>query len=113
MVLNEKWNFRLVDLLVVITMALIIWNLKATNKLQQQVTKSIADQTIINLRLTLLEKERIKGERYTAERAEGDFNLMNNKIMHIRDMFAQHSARTEPQIKAIHDAVTGRNGPGN
>ena len=101
-----KWNFRFLDLLLIIATGLIAWTLQTTWALRDDISEvdssmeSLAIST--DLRLSHLENERTKGERFTYDMGE----TVKGSVAHNRDMFQDHIRRTEPKIDDIHDAVT-------
>lgn len=96
-----KWNFRFLDILLLVATGLIGWNLLATWDLHDDIAEvdsavnSLSIST--NLRLIHLEDERTKGERFTAKEGK-----------HITDLLDRHIQRTEPKINEMHRAIVPR-----
>ena len=91
---NMKWNFRFLDILLLVATGLVGWNLLMTIGLKSTV-EVLEENT--NLRIIHLEDEREKGERFTQK----DGN-------HIIDILDRHIERTEPKINEMHRAIVPR-----
>jgi hypothetical protein len=103
-----KWNFRFLDLLLLLATALVGWNLQMTTELIEtvgHVEESVEVLSVsTDLRLEHLEDEKDLGKRFTFDMGE----TVKGSVRHNRDMFQEHIRRTEPRIEDIHDAVVPR-----
>ena len=103
------WNFRLIDVMAVIIIGLVGWNLRETIALKQQAAVLQGAQNILQLRVDILESEKNKGGRFTSS----DGQILLKDIQHNRDMILQHIKRTEPKIDKMYESLQELNGKHN
>ena len=112
---TAKWNFGLIDALMTISIVLVGWNLSETIKLKEElsvqqgtilteVAKGNSRFNLLNLRVDFLEREASQGKRCTY----GAGQELRAEVRHNRKTFEEHTQRTEPQIREIHDVVVPR-----
>ncbi len=87
-------NFRFLDVLMIISIALVGWNLKETIAIKNQ-------QGVNTYRIETLEIEREKGERFTT--LHGEF--LKNDLKYTRQIFNDHITRTEPLLAALYKFI--------
>ena len=95
-------NFGVIELLVIIAIGLVGWNLKETIDLKEELAKQSATTLTHTIRIEYLEKQANAGERFTKK----DGQLIKQDVLHIQEMFIAHIKRTEPMLFEIYNFMT-------
>ena len=92
-----KDDFGVIEVLIAISIGLVAWNLTETISLKELVQAN-------SIKIKYLELEKNKGDRFT----ESDGTILENGILHNRDLFDRHIKRTEIKIDDLHEAIVNR-----